>query len=326
MVMPGRKYSAGSRYRYGFNGKENDNEIKGEGNEEDYGLRVYDPRTARFFSIDPLGKKFPYWTPYQFSGNSPIRYVDLDGAEIFDPLTKWFMTDAAITITKKPTSAKAKVYATIIGVGNSVQGVVQAPINIIAHPVNSAKGFFRMLNNSPEENAADYAMSMTQYADLPAPLQDYAIGGHYGTDMTMLFAPMKGVFKAKGAGAAMTAETTAAENSGAVTSTKSLPNPYSRFTRFETKYADHAKTLGTSNSLSRTAYYNRAIQLADAAIGGDILGFTSEGNTTFKLNQKTGEFIVINPDGKISSFYRRVQDPIKYLETQKEKYGVKKTK
>ncbi len=77
-------------------------------------------------------------------------------------------------------------------------------------------------------------------------------------------------------------------------------------------------------SLSKQAYYNRAVSLADAKMGGDILGFTSEAGTTFKLNQKTGEFIVINPEGKISSFYRRKEDPVKYLETQKEKYGVKK--
>lgn len=37
-----------SSYLYGFNGKENDNEAKDEGNEQDYGLRIYDPRIGRF--------------------------------------------------------------------------------------------------------------------------------------------------------------------------------------------------------------------------------------------------------------------------------------
>src|SRR5690606_36912003 len=44
MLMPGRKYSADGSYRYGFNGKENDNDVKGEGNQQDYGMRIYDPR------------------------------------------------------------------------------------------------------------------------------------------------------------------------------------------------------------------------------------------------------------------------------------------
>ena len=39
MLMPGRKYSAGSGYRYGFNGKEIDYEVKGEGDQL-YGNKV----------------------------------------------------------------------------------------------------------------------------------------------------------------------------------------------------------------------------------------------------------------------------------------------
>ncbi|MDB5137943.1 MAG: hypothetical protein JWP37_4546, partial [Mucilaginibacter sp.] len=82
MGMVGRKYSApASRYRYGFNGKENDIEVKGEGNQQDYGMRMYDPRLGRFLSEDPLVKKFAMLTPYQFSSNSPLRFLDLDGKE-----------------------------------------------------------------------------------------------------------------------------------------------------------------------------------------------------------------------------------------------------
>ncbi|MBV7533912.1 RHS repeat domain-containing protein [Chitinophaga sp. sic0106] len=76
----GRGYDAG-RYRYGFNGKENDNEVKGEGNQQDYGFRIYDPRIAKFLSVDPLTKDFPWYTPYQFAGNTPIQAIDLDGGE-----------------------------------------------------------------------------------------------------------------------------------------------------------------------------------------------------------------------------------------------------
>jgi RHS repeat-associated protein len=81
--MPGRKYQAtnSSKPRYGFNGKENDNEIKGEGNQQDYGMRIYDPRLVRFLSVDPLAGKYPWYTPYQFAGNDMIRNVDLDGGE-----------------------------------------------------------------------------------------------------------------------------------------------------------------------------------------------------------------------------------------------------
>lgn len=70
-------------YRYGFNGKENDNEVKGEGNQQDYGMRIYDPRLGRFLSSDPLTSKFAMLTPYQFASNRPIDGIDLDGLEFF---------------------------------------------------------------------------------------------------------------------------------------------------------------------------------------------------------------------------------------------------
>ena len=38
MTMPGRSFQS-DKYRYGFNGKEVDNEVKGEGNLQDYGMR-----------------------------------------------------------------------------------------------------------------------------------------------------------------------------------------------------------------------------------------------------------------------------------------------
>lgn len=76
----GRKYSiANTNYRFGFNGKENDNDI--ESGAQDYGMRIYDGRLGRFLSVDPLTKKYPELTPYQFASNSPIWGVDRDGKE-----------------------------------------------------------------------------------------------------------------------------------------------------------------------------------------------------------------------------------------------------
>ncbi|MGZ3759789.1 MAG: RHS repeat domain-containing protein [Mucilaginibacter sp.] len=80
-LLPGRTYTANANYRYGFNGKENDNEVKGAGNEQDYGMRIYDPKAGRFLSVDPLSPQYPELTPYQFASNSPIANIDLDGEE-----------------------------------------------------------------------------------------------------------------------------------------------------------------------------------------------------------------------------------------------------
>jgi RHS repeat-associated protein len=81
MEMPNRTYSSASSYRFGFNGKENDNEVKGVANEQDYGERIYDPRIGRFLSVDPLTPDYPNYNPYSFAGNKPIEAKDLDGLE-----------------------------------------------------------------------------------------------------------------------------------------------------------------------------------------------------------------------------------------------------
>lgn len=107
MQMVGRKFSAGS-YRYGFNGKENDNEVKGEGNQQDYGFRIYDPRLVRFLSVDPLTGKYPELTPYQFASNCPIAGIDLDGLEFlprFKQNSPFSLTTHAFSRTISQTTA-----------------------------------------------------------------------------------------------------------------------------------------------------------------------------------------------------------------------------
>lgn len=95
MEMPGQyEYildggAPATEYRYGFNGKENDNEVEGIGNQVDYGERIYDPRIGRFLSVDPLFKKFAYLTPYQYASNRPIDGIDLDGKEWLSHVSKY---------------------------------------------------------------------------------------------------------------------------------------------------------------------------------------------------------------------------------------------
>ncbi|KIA97329.1 hypothetical protein OA93_15510 [Flavobacterium sp. KMS] len=70
-----------NEYRYGFQGQEMDNEIKGEGNSINYTYRMHDPRIGRFFARDPLEKSYLFYSPYAFSGNRVIDAVELEGRE-----------------------------------------------------------------------------------------------------------------------------------------------------------------------------------------------------------------------------------------------------
>jgi RHS repeat-associated protein len=82
MPMPGRKFTSSSTYRYGFNGKENDNETVGTGEgTQDYGFRIYNPSLGKFLSVDPLTKEYPWNSTYAFAENDVIRSIDLDGLE-----------------------------------------------------------------------------------------------------------------------------------------------------------------------------------------------------------------------------------------------------
>lgn len=80
MLQPGRTY-ASDGYRYGFQGEEKDDEVKGEGNSISYKYRIHDTRVGRFLSIDPLEKDYPWNSPYAFSENRVIDMIELEGAE-----------------------------------------------------------------------------------------------------------------------------------------------------------------------------------------------------------------------------------------------------
>jgi len=82
LPMKGRQFNE-KNFRYGFNGKENDNEFGW----QDYGMRMYMRRIARFPSPDPITAKYPMLTPFQFASNSPISGIDLDGLEYFNMTT-----------------------------------------------------------------------------------------------------------------------------------------------------------------------------------------------------------------------------------------------
>jgi uncharacterized protein (TIGR02594 family) len=81
MMQEGRQFVGGMGYRWGFQGQETDNEIKGKGNIVNYRFRMDDTRLGRFFAVDPLTKDYAWYSPYQFSGNKVIHCIELEGLE-----------------------------------------------------------------------------------------------------------------------------------------------------------------------------------------------------------------------------------------------------
>jgi RHS repeat-associated protein len=134
MLMPGRKFDAGSSYRYGFNGKENDSEMYGDGNAYDFGARMYNPRIGRWFSADAKGKAFS--SPYNYVQNNPINRVDPDGNDdiyfvfLYDktiPSLSHLTKFSVIVRNNEPNRYIHRTYFLTSGKGGITDQVLSAP-------------------------------------------------------------------------------------------------------------------------------------------------------------------------------------------------------
>jgi RHS repeat-associated protein len=95
MLINERTFSA-TAYRFGFQGQEKDDDIKGCGNTYSFEYRILDVRGGRFFSIDPLSSSYPWNSPYAFSENRVIDGIDFEGLEFLPTNTGIFRANVKI--------------------------------------------------------------------------------------------------------------------------------------------------------------------------------------------------------------------------------------
>lgn len=79
--------AGGYSTKYRFTGKEVDQET----GLYYFGARYYDPRISLWYGVDPLTHKMPAWSPYSYSFDNPIRFIDPDGRapQAITPETIW---------------------------------------------------------------------------------------------------------------------------------------------------------------------------------------------------------------------------------------------
>jgi RHS repeat-associated protein len=129
MQVPNR-FESIEDYRYGFNGMEKDDEIKGEGNSYFTYFREYDPRIARWLSIDPKTSKYPDLSPYVSFNNNPIFFTDPYGDDPPERLSlskrigNWF----------KGESHKNRANKLAVKNGLDVYSTFEGNVQIVANP------------------------------------------------------------------------------------------------------------------------------------------------------------------------------------------------
>jgi len=99
---------------YKYNGKELD---KMHGlNLYDYSARHYDAAISRFTTVDPRAEDFYSWSPYMYSYNNPIRFIDPDGEGPGDMVKEFFggyvkgVKNATVAIITAPTTVASIVF------------------------------------------------------------------------------------------------------------------------------------------------------------------------------------------------------------------------
>lgn len=160
MEIPARSYT-NTEYRYGFNGMERDDEVKGSGNSYTTHFRQYDPRLGRWKSLDPKKEKYPSMSPYSYSANNPVWYVDKQG----DTLTRYYNV-IAVDGTKIVVKAIDKNYVKKKNVVRSYENtnwLIAGALEVAFDPNNEYNGY---LEKDVKHNVTEiYKVQEVQNAD-----------------------------------------------------------------------------------------------------------------------------------------------------------------
>jgi RHS repeat-associated protein len=120
------KAASGVENKLKYNGKELQSAEFGDGSGlelYDYDARMQNPQLGRWFNIDPLAYKMPNWSPYCYTFDNPINFIDKDGREPGnpDPPTKTTVLQKMKVVYKQWTKTIEVADKALVGVEASLR-------------------------------------------------------------------------------------------------------------------------------------------------------------------------------------------------------------
>ena len=141
--------------RYRFNGKEQD-EATGF---YYYGARYYAPSLSRWLSTDPLAEKHQGFSPYNYTLNNPIMFVDPDGRSVDD----WVEKDGEMMYDNRVTNQEDATALYGEGTTYRPNGYSYTSSDDGSNITLGDYGFFK--SNGTIESSPDLAKNSLAYTD-----------------------------------------------------------------------------------------------------------------------------------------------------------------